>query len=410
MKKVLVVCQYYYPEPVRINDICEELVKKGYEVDVITDIPNYPMGEIYEKYKKKSIKDEIINGVHVHRCYTIPRKNNIFYRFLNYYSFAISSTLYVKKIKKQYDIVFVNQLSPVMMACAGIKYKKIHNVKLVMYCLDLWPESLKVGGIKEKSIIFKIFHWISNKIYRECDRILITSKSFKDYLKNEFSIKNEKIDYLPQYAESIFNVNDCKKEKNEKIDLLFAGNMGTTQSLDTIIIAAEKLENNKNLYWHFVGDGSEYERIKKLAEQKELKNVIFYGRKQLEEMPKYYKMADAMLVTLAGDSAVSNTLPGKVQSYMAAGKPIIGAINGETQDVINEARCGFCGEADNVDELVKNIEKFVDYDKKDELGENAYKYYENNFKKDIFIEKLISELENYSINNGKKEEYEVRSF
>ena len=410
MKKVLVVCQYYYPEPVRINDICEELVKKGYEVDVVTDIPNYPMGEIYEEYRKQNVKDEIIKGVHIHRCYTIPRKNNIFYRFLNYYSFAISSTLYVKKIKKQYDIVFVNQLSPVMMACAGIKYKKIHNVKLVMYCLDLWPESLKVGGVKEKSIIFKIFHWISNKIYRECDRILITSKSFKDYLKNEFSIKNEKIDYLPQYAESIFNVNDCKKEKNDKIDLLFAGNMGATQSLDTIIFAAEKLKNNKNLYWHFVGDGSEYERIKKLAEQKELKNVIFYGRKQLEEMPKYYKMADAMLVTLAGDSAVSNTLPGKVQSYMAAGKPIIGAINGETQDVINEAKCGFCGEADNVDELVKSVERFIEYKEKDKLGENAYKYYENNFKKDIFIEKLISELENYSINNGKKEEYEVRSF
>ena len=186
--------------------------------------------------------------------------------------------------------------------------------------------------------------------------------------------------------------------------------MGTTQSLDTIILAAEKLENNKNLYWHFVGDGSEYERIKKLAEQKELKNVIFYGRKQLEEMPKYYKMADAMLVTLAGDSAVSNTLPGKVQSYMAAGKPIIGAINGETQDVINEAKCGFCGEADNVDELVKSVERFIEYKEKDKLGENAYKYYENNFKKDIFIEKLISELENYSINNGKKEEYEVRSF
>lgn len=408
--KILVVSQYYYPEPVRVNDICEELVKKGYEVDVVTDIPNYPMGEIYEEYQKQNVKDEIINGVNVHRCYTIPRKNNIIYRFLNYYSFAISSTLYIKKIKKQYDIVFVNQLSPVMMACAGIKYKRIHNVKLLMYCLDLWPESLKVGGIKEKSIIFKVFHWISKKIYKECDKILITSKSFKDYLRNEFNIKNEKMDYLPQYAESIFNVNDCKKEKNDKIDLLFAGNMGATQSLDTIIFAAEKLENNKNLYWHFVGDGSEYERIKKLAEQKELKNVIFYGRKQLEEMPQYYKTADAMLVTLAGDSAVSNTLPGKVQSYMAAGKPIIGAINGETQDVINEAKCGFCGEADNVGELVKSVERFIEYKEKDKLGENAYKYYENNFKKDIFIEKLISELENYSINNGKKEEYEVRSF
>lgn len=400
MKKVLVVCQYYYPEPVRINDICEELVKKGYEVDVITDIPNYPMGEIYDEYKSKEKKDEIINGVNVHRCYTIPRKNNILFRFLNYYSFAISSTLYARKIKKQYDVVFVNQLSPVMMACAGIKYKKKNNVKLVMYCLDLWPESLKVGGIKEKSIAFKIFHWISKKIYIKCDKILITSKSFEKYFINEFSIKNEKLDYLPQYAESIFGLEECKKDKNDKIDLLFAGNMGTMQSLDTIISAAEKLKD-KNIYWHFVGNGSEYETIKNLALEKKLDKVIFYGRKPLEKMPEYFKIADAMLVTLKGNSAVSNTLPGKVQSYMAAGKPIIGAINGETKDVINEAQCGFCGEANNIEELVKNIEKFVEYKEKDKLGENAYKYYQNNFKKDIFIEKLINELEKIQIKEKK---------
>lgn len=390
--KILVVCQYYYPEPVRITDICEELVKRGNDVTVITGIPNYPMGDIYEGYRKKKNRDEIINGVKVHRCFTIPRKHNVIMRVLNYFSFSIFSSIYSKKLKDKYDVVFVNQLSPVMMANAGIKYKMKNNVKLVLYCLDIWPESLKVGGIKENSLIFKLFHFISKNIYSNCDKILITSKNFRTYLESEFNISSDKIDFLPQYAESLFKKEDCYKVPNNTIDFMFAGNMGVTQSLDTIIAAAEKLKNKTNVFFHFVGDGVEFNRLVELVNKKGLNNVIFHGRKNVEEMPKYYSMADAMLVTLSGNSAVSNTIPGKVQSYMAAGKPIIGAINGETQIVINDAHCGFCGKADDVEELVENIHKFKNYKNKKRLGINSFEYYENNYLKEKFIKKLLEEL------------------
>lgn len=392
--KILVVCQYYYPEPVRITDICEELVKKGHKVTILTDYPNYPMGNIYDGYKNKEHIDEKINGVKIHRCFTIPRKKGIIMRILNYYSFALSSTLYAKKIKEDYDVVFVNQLSPVMMTCAGIKYKKKHTKKLVLYCLDIWPESLKVGGIKEKSIIFKLFHLISKKIYNKCDKILISSKSFEKYLKEEFNIKEEKIKYLPQYAESLFEPKKCKKEKNQNIDLLFAGNMGTTQSLDTIIDAAIKMKDYENLYWHFVGDGIEYNRLKEKVKKNNLKNVTFYGRKPVEDMPKYYKKADAMLISLQGNSAVSYTLPGKIQTYMAAGKPIIGAIDGEAQEIIKLSNCGFCGPADNVEELVKNIKKFIKSENKEQLEKNSELYYKEHFEKEQFMNNLIEELKN----------------
>ena len=118
--KILVVCQYYHPEPFRISDICEELTKQGHEIFVITGIPNYPMGVIYPGYEKGQKRDEIINGVKVHRCFTIGRKSGIIKRILNYYSYAISSTLYASKIRDEFDLVIVNQLSPVMMAYAGI--------------------------------------------------------------------------------------------------------------------------------------------------------------------------------------------------------------------------------------------------------------------------------------------------
>lgn len=388
--KVLVVCQYYYPEPVRITDICEELVRMGNDVTVLTDIPNYPMGEIYDGYK--NIKDETINGVKVHRCYTIPRKTGAIRRLLNYYSFAISSSMHINKLKDDFDVVFVNQLSPVLMAKAGIKYKKKYNKKLVLYSLDLWPESLTVGGIKKESLIFKYFYKVSKRIYTSVDKLLITSKEFKNYFIENFNISEDKIEYLPQYAESLFNPDICKKKKNRKVDLMFAGNIGVAQSIDTILDAALELKDYKNLYWHIVGDGKEYERLVKKAKDNNLDNIIFYGRMPVEKMPEMYSKADAMLVTLQGGSLISKTLPGKVQSYMAAGKAIIGAIDGETKTIIEEAKCGFCGKADNISELIDNVKRFINCKNKEKLEENSYNYYIKNFEKKKFMNQLVNVL------------------
>ena len=385
--KILVICQYYHPEPFRITDICEELLHQGNDVTVITGLPNYPMGKIYDGYRNGKKRDEVINGVKVHRCFTIGRKSGTVYRFLNYYSFMLSSCNYINKISRKYDVVFVNQLSPVMMAEAGIKYKRKYNKKLILYCLDLWPESLVIGGVKKGHLIYNMFHKISKRIYEYADRILITSKSFSKYFKNEFQISNT--EYLPQYAESIFTPQQCRKEPNGYIDLMFAGNLGIAQDVDTIICAADMTQDIKKLRWHIVGDGSEYENLKKQAAS--LKNVFFYGRKPLEEMPKYYAMADAMLITMQKDEIISLTLPGKIQTYMAAGKPIIGAIDGETSIIVNEAECGICGAAEDAEMLAESVRKFI-YMDKEVLGKNAYLYYERNFSKKAFIHNLLLQL------------------
>ena len=388
--KILVICQYYYPEPFRITDICEELVKRGHEIQVVTGYPNYPLGELYDGYGKGKRINETINGVKVHRCYEIPRKNGILNRFLNYFSYPISSMRYVtsKECKpengEKFDLVLCNQLSPVMMAYAAIKYKKKHKVPAIMYCLDLWPESLVAGGIKRDSLIYKIFNHISKNIYKQMDQILVTSESFINYFESQFGIKNTK--YLPQYAESLFTPESCKKEPNQYIDLMFAGNIGTAQNVKIIIDAARKLQNYENLRFHIVGDGIELDNLKNMS--KDLNNVIFYGRKPVEEMPKYYAMADAMLITMEKDPIISLTLPGKVQSYMAAGKPIIGSIDGETRRIIKIANCGYCCNAENLDCLIKIINKLMEVNNFDELGKNSYQYYKNNYKKNICIKNL----------------------
>ena len=396
-KKILVICQYYKPEPFRISDICEEMVRRGHEVHVVTGYPNYPEGILYEGYGKGKHIDEVVNGVKIHRCHTIPRETGIVKRMLNYYSYAASSTKYVLSNKciasdgKPFDVVFCNQLSPVMMADAAIAYKKKYKVPAIMYCLDLWPESLTAGGITRESAIYRYYHHVSKKIYRQMDKILITSRMFSEYLQKEFGIKEGKIEYLPQYAEGIFEPIP-HKEGNGIFDFMFAGNIGAVQSVETILKAAELLKDEM-VRFHIVGSGTDLERLQKIKEEKKLENVIFYGRRPVEEMPEFYAKADAMLVTLAADPVLSLTLPGKVQSYMAVGKPIIGAIDGETKTIIEAAKCGYCGKAGNENELAENIKKFIDQsvDRKT-MGMNAREFYEANFQEKLFMDTLENKL------------------
>lgn len=394
-KKILVICQYYKPEPFRISDICEEMVRRGHEVHVVTGYPNYPEGILYDGYGKGKHIDEVINGVKVHRCYTVPREKGNVKRLLNYYSYALSSIAYVTSKDcvasdgKPFDVVFCNQLSPVMMADAAIAYKKKYNVPIVMYCLDLWPESLIAGGIKRDSYIYKVFQLISKRIYRQMDKIFITSRMFSNYLNSEFDIDLNKMEYLPQYAEGLFEKIPVREEDGI-FNFMFAGNIGSIQSVDTIIKAAEELKDEP-VRFHIVGSGIELERIQEMS--KDLNNVIFYGRRPVEDMPILYEKADAMLVTLASDPVLSLTLPGKVQSYMAVGKPIIGAIDGETMAIIKEAKCGFCGEAEDVRKLVKNIKMFISNETdRVEMANNSFDYYKKNFDRNKFMNAILNSL------------------
>lgn len=388
--KILVVCQHYWPEPYPLPDVCEELVQRGHQVQVITDVPNYPLGQIYPGYQDRKKRNQIHNGVKIHRTFTIGRRNNIIFRFLNYFSFAFSSLFYALRLKEDFDVVFTNQTSPVMMSGGALAYGKKHHKEVVLYCMDLWPASLAAGGIKKGSFIYRIFEWISKWIYRGADRILISSESFRGYLEHEFQIPTEKIHYHPQYADVVCE--GVLQVEKDTVDLMFAGNIGAAQSIPTILQAAKILANRKELRWHIVGDGSELSHCQQLANEMELENVIFHGRKDYDEMPKYFAMADAMLLTLFADPFISLTLPGKAQAYMAAGKPIIGAANGEIPIVIEKSSCGFCAKAEDAHGLAKAVLRFLEVSDKAQLGSNARDYYERHFSRQEFMDKLENEL------------------
>lgn len=401
--KILVVCQYYYPEPFRITDICETLVKRGHEVTVLTGLPNYPEGRILDEYRHGKKRNEVINGVKVIRSYEIGRGNSHLRLFLNYASFAASASMKAFFMKDEFDVILVNQLSPVMMAIPAMVYKRKRQKRILFYCLDLWPDSLAAGGVSEDSFVYKLFLGVSKCIYNSADKILVTSSMFKDYFKNILLIKADDIEHLPQYAEDLFVNREDKtmteiaaSSEDKKYRFVFAGNIGDMQSVDTIIKAANELRNYQNVQFHIVGDGSKSEECRNLAKSLGLENVFFYGRRPVNEMPRFYSMADAMLITLKGNKSLSYTLPGKIQSYMAAGRPIIGAINGEARRVIEASKSGLCCNAEDYTALSELILTFCSYDNKEQMAINSQKFYEENYSKEKFIyslENVLKELE-----------------
>lgn len=384
--KILIVSQRYWPENFRITDIAETLVQQGHEVTVLTGLPNYPEGVVYPEYRNGKNREQVHNGVKIVRAKEIGRRHNILFRFLNYYSFPFFANRLIKKLDKDFDVVLINELSPIMAARPGILYAKKNKVRCVMYEMDLWPHSLLAGGVSEKSLLYKHYKKVSAKIYSACDEILVSTKEHIEEIHKLPGCEKLSIHYLPQYAESIFEESSIPTIDNGVIDLMFAGNIGLAQSCETIIEAARMLKDDPRFVFHFVGDGTDLPRIKKLAEDYQLSNVVFHGRQPLEKMPELYALADVMLVTLEDKPYARMTIPGKVQSYMACGKPIIGCVSGATAEMIEETGTGICVSAGDYKALAKVIDrKYIEILR---CGENGKIVYSTKMNKRMFFERI----------------------
>lgn len=387
---ILVVSQYYYPEQFRVNDICEELARRGNTVTVLTGLPNYPKGEVYEGYRNGENRKQTINGVNVVRCSMQPRKTGVVNLFISYVTYTVNASRMAKKLQNVFDVVFVYQMSPVTMAFPAIKVKKKFGIPIVLYCCDLWPASILDVNIKRDSILYKMVKRMSSYIYNSCDEIIVTSPSFQDYLQKECSVKNVKIDYVPQHAEDTYTENSCRAVDNGVIDFMFLGNIGLSQNCDCIIKAASLLDMNLPFKIHFVGAGSKLEDMKKMVDDYGLnEKVIFHGFQKMENLPKFYAMADACLLTLAYDNEVGLTIPAKLQGYMAVGKAVIAAISGDAKEIINESKCGFQVEAGDYEGLAKIMLEVVNNSNSlKTMGENGRDYYNKYFAKKPVIDKL----------------------
>ena len=386
--RILLVCQYYYPEQFKVNDISAELVKLGHEVTVLTGLPNYPSGVIPDHYRQGKNRIETINGVEVVRVPLIPRGKSKLRLVLNYVSFALTASWRALSMQMDFDVILVYQLSPVFMVLPGLVAKARSRKPLVLYCQDLWPDSAAAAGVKKGSFIYTILLWVSRWLYHRGDKVIVSSSLFKDYFRDVIGIKDP-VHYLPVYAEDLFEDIPPNDVGSEIINLLFAGNIGEMQSVETIIMAAGLLRADNRLKWHIVGEGSSRQKCEDLARDLNLTNITFHGQHPLESMPLFYSKADVFLLTLKSNELTAYTLPNKVQSYLAAGRPILGAIDGESRAVIEAAACGACCQAEDHEGLASLIQEYTK-DKKglESLGPNSKEYYREHFLKASFLKRL----------------------
>lgn len=393
--KILIFCQYYYPERFLLNEIAPELARRGNEVTVITGIPNYPEGKIYPGYEDEARMEEIIDGVNVIRCNIIPRGHNKVQLLANYFSYMIKANKKARKLKDEYDIVFLYQLTPIFQAYPAIKFAKTHNIKLLCYCLDLAPASGEDVAVKVH-FLFAFYRYFSRWAYSNCNKIAVTSKGFVDYLNSIHSIGKDKIIYLPQHASDSLLYEDLTKTHSDGVvDFMFAGNIGYGARLDYVIEASEILKRKGMKFRvNIVGDGSDKERLRSVVSDKHLNEyVFFFDSVPMSEMGKMYRMADALIVTLRKGQL---TVPSKIQAYMATGKPILGAMDGSGKELIEEAQCGKCCPAEDVNGLAKLMGDYLSSPSKYALyGENGRDYFLKNFTLNIFcdsLEKLFTEM------------------
>jgi len=406
--RILVVTQYFWPENFRINDLVEELVKRGYEVTILTGKPNYPSGKLFPEYKAAPSAFIEYKGCRVVRVPITMRGQGSGRKLVaNYISFVLlATTLGFWKLRKDhFDITFVYEPSPVTVCLPAVFYKKLNKTPVVFWVLDLWPETLEAIGVVKSP---RVLAWIGKLvrfIYNRCDLILGQSKAFYQGISKYCDDKN-KIKYFPSWSEAVFlkesnsTVNDLVASGSFKV--LFAGNVGEAQDFSSILHAANLLKaQSVQVKIFVVGDGRAFDSVKQQVQEKGLSDVVvLLGRFPLEDMPAFYYAADVLLVTLKESKAFSMTIPGKVQTYMAAGKPILTMLTGEGSRVVNEAGCGLVADSGCYKALAENIIKLSQTSKEEltEMGQNAKDYAKKEFDRDTLISQLESWFKEVSEN------------
>jgi colanic acid biosynthesis glycosyl transferase WcaI len=397
--KILIVSQYFWPEEFRINDLAVELSGRKHEVTVLTGVPNYPSGSFFPGYSAFHPKEENYRGVRIIRVPLIPRKKGDRWQLVvNYCSFLLTSCLLgVPRLKKDFDVIFVFGTSPVTQVIPAILLKRIKQTQILFWVQDLWPESLSATGAIKSEIILSPVRILVRWIYKHSDRILIQSQAFYAPILKTGGVINECIEYLPNWTEAFYQPIQEVKNKQvledmpEGFRVVFAGNIGAAQSLGTILEAAEILRNQIKIQWVILGDGSRYQWLKNEVISKNLGNLVtLLGRRPTDMMPEYFAMSDVMLVTLNPEPIFGLTIPSKLQSYIACGRPIIGALDGEGARIIEEAKAGFSVPAGNASALAQAILTMnsLSKEQREKLGKNGLIYYQKHFEREKIIDKL----------------------
>ena len=400
--RFLVISQYFWPEVFKINDVVQEMTARGHKVTVLTGLPNYPDGHIFEDYKKNIDKFKNYNGAEIVRVPLIPRGKGKINLFLNYLSFALSATFIgaykLRKIK--FNSILVYEPSPITVGIPAAFFRKIKRVPVIFWVQDIWPDTLKAVGVVKSKVVLNFIGLIVAFVYKNSDLILAQSKSFIPQIK-KYTSNDKKIEYFPGWAEPIFldfyNIKPADEiviEENS-FNILFAGNIGEAQDFPAILKTVELLRESKKIKWYILGDGRSAKLVKNQIKEKNLDdNITMLGRFDLERVPSFFKHADVLLVCLKNEPIFSMTIPSKIQAYLCSGIPMIGMLNGEGAELIKDNNAGFfssSGDSVGLAEIIKKISA-MSKEELNVIGKNGKILSKNEFNRDLLMDKLESWL------------------
>lgn len=405
--KILIVTQYFWPENFKINEVAQNLKERGHIVTVLTGQPNYPDGKIYKGYSTWGFKTEDWNGIKIKRIPLFARGKGKGIRLvLNYISYVIFGLLFGRWVLRNlsFDKIFVFEISPITVAYPAIWIKKKYKIPIFLWVLDLWPETLYALGKLKSNSSKKIANRLVSNIYRHCDSLFISSRSFEKSLTSK-GVDLSNIHYVPNWADEI-NIMKLPTDPkllnffesiNEKFVIMFAGNLGEAQDIESIICAAEILKENKNIIWIIVGEGRKRIGLENLVKEKELSStVVFFGRFHSEYMPYFFSKASSLIVSLKAEPVFSLTVPAKLQTYMASEKPVLSMVSGEANTIVKDSHCGLICESGDFVQLAKNaleLSRKNDYELQ-EFGKNGFDFYFKHFSKKNVMDTIDSLIRN----------------
>lgn len=411
--RILIVSQYFWPESFRINDIAKTLVEKGARVDILTGKPNYPEGRITEGYRAWGTQRESWEGATVFRVPLFPRGARSAWRLaLNYLSFIFSGLVFGPWLlrKRQYDVVFVYGLSPILLAIPGIFLARLKRRKLVLWVQDLWPDSLSATGYIRHPRLLRWVERMVRWIYGHSDLILVQSRAFIAAVSALAPGKT--IAYYPNSVDATFGeppdpcvILPVVPALEAGFPVVFAGNVGVAQAVEVIVEAAELLKSHSEISFVVFGQGSRWDWMREQVAMRGLTNLHLPGRFPVETMPGLMQKAGTLLVTLADEPIFAATVPNKIQAYMAAGRPIVACLNGEGARVVEEAQAGISVPAEDVKALAEAVLLLYRMapEQRAAMGANGRQYFKTHFDHDKLVVELMAYLRGVSATKKKKE-------
>lgn len=410
--RILVVTQYFWPETFRINEIVKHLAERGHEVTVLTGPPNYPAGDIFPKFREQPGVFTSYYGASIVRVPLIARGNTRWRLMLNYLTYAVSATaIGAWRLRgRPFEAIFVFQVSPVTSALPAVWLRTMKRAPVAMWILDLWPETVSAIGVLRSPFALSIVDRFVSYIYKRCECILVQSQAFLSSVRKRAG-DGADVRYFPAWAETAFEGSLDAVEPapelapyRDTFNVVFAGNIGEAQDFPAIIAAADRIRDRADIRWLVLGDGRGADALRAEIAARELgERVVMLGRHAMERMPSFFKGAGALLVTLKAEPVFAMTIPGKVQSYLSSGKPIIAMLDGEGARVIREAGAGIVAPSGDSAALANAVLSLADRDgaERGRMGAAGRAYCKENFDRGHLLDCLENWLDNLACSHNR---------